>query len=54
VLAGEAATGMPYGRVLDGPFAGLPVLTKAGGFGSDTALEDCLKFLYHRPVQPVQ
>jgi D-threonate/D-erythronate kinase len=44
-LAGEVAPGIPYGRLMDGPFAGLPTATKAGGFGTDTALEDCLKFL---------
>jgi uncharacterized protein YgbK (DUF1537 family) len=51
VLTGETATGMPHSRLLDGPFAGLPVVTKAGGFGSDTALEDCLKFLQRGPGQ---
>jgi uncharacterized protein YgbK (DUF1537 family) len=45
VLVGEVAPGVPYGRLLDGPFAGLPVATKAGGFGADTALVDGLKFL---------
>jgi D-threonate/D-erythronate kinase len=45
VLAGEVAPGVPYGRLLHGPFAGLPTATKAGGFGADTVLEECLKFL---------
>jgi D-threonate/D-erythronate kinase len=45
VLAGEMARGMPYGRLLDGPFAGLPVITKAGGFGAETTLVDGLQFL---------
>jgi uncharacterized protein YgbK (DUF1537 family) len=45
VLIGEVAPGVPYGRLLDGPFAGLPTATKAGGFGADTVLADCLKFL---------
>jgi D-threonate/D-erythronate kinase len=44
-LAGEIAAGIPYGRLLDGPFAGLPTVTKAGGFGTDTVLQDCLEFL---------
>jgi uncharacterized protein YgbK (DUF1537 family) len=44
-LAGEVAPGIPYGRLMGGPFAGLPTATKAGGFGTDTALEDCLRFL---------
>jgi len=45
VLAGEVAPGVPYGRLLHGPFAGLPTATKAGGFGADTVLKECLKFL---------
>jgi D-threonate/D-erythronate kinase len=45
VLAGEMAPGVPYGRLLHGPFAGLPTATKAGGFGADTVLKECLKFL---------
>jgi D-threonate/D-erythronate kinase len=45
LLAGEVAPGVPYGRLLHGPFAGLPTATKAGGFGADTVLEECLKFL---------
>jgi uncharacterized protein YgbK (DUF1537 family) len=44
-LAGEVAAGTPYGRLLDGPFAGLPTATKAGGFGTDMGLQDCLEFL---------
>jgi D-threonate/D-erythronate kinase len=45
VLAGEMLPGIPYGRLLDGPWAGLLTATKAGGFGSDLALCDCLEFL---------
>jgi D-threonate/D-erythronate kinase len=45
VLAGEVAPGVPYGRLLDGPYAGLATATKAGGFGADTVLVDGLKFL---------
>ena len=45
VLAGEMMPGLPYGRLLDGPWAGLPTATKAGGFGTDSALQDCLAFL---------
>jgi uncharacterized protein YgbK (DUF1537 family) len=50
-LVGEVAPGLPYGRLLDGPLAGLPVATKAGGFGGDTALVDGLKFLQSRSTQ---
>ena len=45
VLAGELTPGVPYGRLLHGPFAGLPTATKAGGFGADTVLKECLTFL---------
>jgi uncharacterized protein YgbK (DUF1537 family) len=47
VLEGEMAPGVPYGRLLDGPYAGLATATKAGGFGADTVLVDGLKFLQH-------
>ena len=51
ILGGEVAPGLPYGRLLDGPFAGLPVATKAGGFGADTALVECLNFLQNPTAQ---
>ena len=47
VLTGELAPGVPYGRLMDGPFAGLPTATKAGGFGADPVLQECLSFLQH-------
>jgi uncharacterized protein YgbK (DUF1537 family) len=50
-LAGEVAAGSPYGRLMNGPFAGLPIITKAGGFGTDTALAEGLTFLQQLPVQ---
>jgi uncharacterized protein YgbK (DUF1537 family) len=45
VLVGEVAQGVPYGRLMNGPFAGLLTATKAGGFGADAVLEESLKFL---------
>jgi D-threonate/D-erythronate kinase len=50
-LAGEVTPGLPYGRLLGGPFAGLPTATKAGGFGMDGALQECLQFLYRWAYQ---
>jgi len=47
-LTGQVAAGVPHGRILDGAFAGLAVATKAGGFGEETALWDCLNFLQQR------
>jgi uncharacterized protein YgbK (DUF1537 family) len=37
-LGGEAEPGVAIGRLLDGPFDGLTVLTKAGGFGDPDTL----------------
>jgi uncharacterized protein YgbK (DUF1537 family) len=51
ILSGEIAAGMPYGRLLGGSFAGLPTATKAGGFGTDTALRDGLDFLQRWAAQ---
>jgi D-threonate/D-erythronate kinase len=51
VLAGEVTPGLPYGRLLDGPFAGLLTATKAGGFGADQTLHDCLEFLPRQAAQ---
>ncbi len=51
VLAGEVAPGVPYGRLLSGPFAGLLTATKAGGFGADTVIKECLTFLQQTAVQ---
>jgi D-threonate/D-erythronate kinase len=51
VLTGEVAPGVPYGRLLNGPFAGLLTATKAGGFGADMILEEGLKFLQSESSQ---
>jgi D-threonate/D-erythronate kinase len=51
VLAGEVAPGVPYGRLMNGPFAGLLTATKAGGFGTDTVLAECLTFLRQGSAQ---
>jgi len=37
-LDGEVEPGVAGGRLLDGPFAGLPLVTKAGGFGDPDTL----------------
>ncbi len=38
-LLGEAAPGIPRGRLAGGAADGLPLVTKAGGFGGEAALE---------------
>ena len=37
--------GVPIGRVVDGPAAELPIVTKAGAFGSETTILNCLRSL---------
>lgn len=37
--------GVPVGHVVDGRAAGLPVVTKAGAFGSETTILNCLRSL---------
>ena len=37
-LDGEVEPGLARGALLDGPFAGLAVVTKAGGFGDPDTL----------------
>jgi uncharacterized protein YgbK (DUF1537 family) len=44
-LYGEVASGMPWGRLAGGHGAGLPVVTKAGGFGDPDALMTAIDFL---------
>jgi uncharacterized protein YgbK (DUF1537 family) len=44
-LQGEVRTGMPWGHLMGGPAEGLPVVTKAGGFGEDDALLASIQFL---------
>ncbi|WP_226011137.1 four-carbon acid sugar kinase family protein [Halomicrobium salinisoli] len=45
-LTGRAVEdGVPVGRLLDGPAAGTPLVTKAGGFGSESTLVDALDLL---------
>jgi uncharacterized protein YgbK (DUF1537 family) len=51
VLAGEVSPGVAYGRLLNGPFAGLLTATKAGGFGADTVIKECLRFLQQTAAQ---
>lgn len=44
-LEQEVAAGIPAGRIAGGPWAGLPIASKAGGFGSPSALADAVQFL---------
>ena len=44
-LQGEIEPGIPWSRFLDGKYRGLPVVTKAGGFGADDALVVAGRFL---------
>lgn len=44
-LGGEVMPGVVWGRLADGPYAGLPVITKAGGFGDPSTLVQAVDFL---------
>jgi uncharacterized protein YgbK (DUF1537 family) len=44
-LGGEWRPGVPYGKVIGGPWQGLPVVTKAGGLGSEETLLDLIAAL---------
>jgi uncharacterized protein YgbK (DUF1537 family) len=44
-LEQEVAAGIPAGRIAGGPWAGLSIISKAGGFGSPSALADAVQFL---------
>lgn len=43
----QASEGVPLGRIVGGPAADLPVVTKAGGFGSTTTLTDVISAIRH-------
>ena len=45
LLQDEIEAGIASGRIVDGPHAGKPVVTKAGGFGSDSAIADAVAHL---------
>ncbi len=44
-LEGVIVPGVPWGRFIGGTVAGLPLATKAGGFGTDESLVDAVDFL---------
>ncbi|MCL4533994.1 MAG: hypothetical protein M1370_02405 [Bacteroidetes bacterium] len=44
-VVGEVAPGLPAGRLQGGPYAGLRVVTKAGAFGAEDAIQRAMEFL---------
>jgi uncharacterized protein YgbK (DUF1537 family) len=44
-LEREVAPGLPLGRVVGGPWAGTPLVSKAGGFGGEEVLVDTVQLL---------
>jgi D-threonate/D-erythronate kinase len=44
-LQGEVEPGVPWGRLVGGDFAGLPAVTKAGGFGGPETFARAMRFL---------
>jgi D-threonate/D-erythronate kinase len=49
-LEGEIVPGVPWGRFIGGAAAGIPVATKAGGFGTDESLVEAVDFLASRVI----
>ncbi len=47
-LEAEVRPGIPWGYLVGGVADGIPVVTKAGGFGDDDALVVACEFLWHR------
>lgn len=44
-LVGEVEPGIPLVRLIGGPLEGLPLITKAGGFGAPETMERCIGVL---------
>lgn len=53
-LNGEVANGVPLGYLTGGPNAGLPVATKAGGFGTDDILIRAARAVRSSPLDPTR
>jgi uncharacterized protein YgbK (DUF1537 family) len=51
-LNGEVESGVPLGYLTGGPNAGLPVATKAGGFGTDDILIRAAEAVRTSPIDP--
>jgi uncharacterized protein YgbK (DUF1537 family) len=47
-VIGEVEDGLPYGKLFGGLFDGLPLVTKAGAFGTEQALVKALQTLSER------
>jgi uncharacterized protein YgbK (DUF1537 family) len=47
-LRSEIMPGMPFGVLIDGAADGLPIITKAGGFGTEDALIQAVDYLRYR------
>jgi uncharacterized protein YgbK (DUF1537 family) len=48
-LQGEVEPGVPWGRLVGGAFADLPIATKAGGFGKPDTFARMIRFFRPRP-----
>ena len=51
-VLGEVKPGMPIGRLKGGPAEGKLLVTKAGGFGTPSALAEALEYLTVVPECP--
>jgi uncharacterized protein YgbK (DUF1537 family) len=45
ILGGEVQPGVPWGRLVGGELPNLPVVTKAGGFGTPDVFRAVIRFL---------
>ena len=51
-LQGEVEAGVPWGRLIGGDCAGIPTVTKAGGFGTPETFGRAIRFLRPAPPRP--
>jgi uncharacterized protein YgbK (DUF1537 family) len=47
ILGGEVQAGVPWGRLVGGEYPNMPVVTKAGGFGTPDIFSAAIRFLRH-------
>lgn len=50
MLAGEIVTGFPYGQITGGLLEGMPIATKAGGFGQPDAFIRAVELFAPAPI----
>ncbi|PJG82510.1 D-threonate kinase [Caviibacterium pharyngocola] len=51
-IGGEIESGVPFGYFPSTPFSHIPIITKAGGFGSETVLWKTIDFIQNKVNRP--